>query len=329
MVLWFAPVVDAPRWAGTQKEDTLKRIALLMLLGTMLAYGCSGNGNGQAKVDEKDVVARVGDKVITATQVDQFLKNLPPQVSGRYGPDRIRREIVDGFVSMELIANEARRRGIDKREDMKLKIEMLVDQALARELEQELRKDIKVDEAELKKYYEQNKDKYTAHTRMRASRITVPTEEQAKAVLARIKKGEDFSELAKKFSKDENALRGGSMGTVRQGKLPPELDKVLAGLKEGQVSQPVKTQQGYVILRVDKITEYPQRSYEEMKPRIERMVMREKISKVMNQIKEEAKKKTRVEINEGYFVKIGKPSGPGPEARPAPSAAEPGEDADE
>src|SRR5512137_2478933 len=109
----------------------------------MLISGCSkieqalpGKGTG-AKLDGK-VVAKVGDDVIYDRQIEQFLGQLPPQVSEHYSAREIRKEIAEGLVSMKMLAWEARRRGIDKREDMQLKIAMLADQALAREIEEEL-----------------------------------------------------------------------------------------------------------------------------------------------------------------------------------------------
>lgn len=266
--------------------------------------GCSKSGTEVPGIGgDKDVVARVGDKVIYGKQVEQFIKNLPPQVSGRYGSERIRREIVDGFVSMEMLASEARRRGIDKREDMKLRLEMLVDQALAREVEEELKKGITVEETEIRKYYDEHKDRYGSNTRVHARQITVPSEKDAKAVLEKFRKGEDFAELAKKYSKDEYAQKGGNLGIVREGKLAPDLEKVVFALKEGQVSPVVKTDLGYVIVLVDKVAQSPERPYDQVKKSIERVLMREKLNKAVGDLKADIRKKTKVEINEEYFAK--------------------------
>ncbi len=286
------------------KEENLKKCASCLLAVFILMVGCSesgvsvpGTGGG------KDVVAKVGDKAIYDKQVEQFLGNLPPQVSSRYGPERIRREIVDGFVSMEMLAWEARRRGIDKREDVKLRLEMLADQTLAREIEEELKKGITVDDAEIKKYYDEHKERYGSNPRIHAKQITVPTEEEAKTVLAKIKKGEDFAALAQKYSKDEYAEKGGNIGVVRPGKLPPELDKVVFSLKEGEVGPVVKTEQGYVIIQADKVSKSAEKPYEQVKKSIERVIMREKLNKAVGDLKAEIRKKAKVEVNEEYFAK--------------------------
>jgi peptidyl-prolyl cis-trans isomerase C len=292
------------------KEETLKKSGLVMVLMAAVALmlaGCSESGKGGiGKGDDSDIVATVGDKVIHGKQIEQFLENLPPQVSSRYAPERIRKEIGEGLVSIEMLAWEARRRGIDKRDDVKLKIDMLTDQALAREIEEELKKGITVDDAELKKYYEEHKDRYGSRTRVQARQITVATEAEARAVLDRARKGEDFEALAKKHSKDEYASRGGSIGVVRPGKLPPDMEKVVLGLKEGQVSQVMKAEKGFVIVKADKVTTSKEKPFEQVKKSIERVVMREKLNKAVAELKEEIRKKAKVEIKQEYFAKFDK-----------------------
>lgn len=292
-----------PRTHG-DKEEALKKWSLTVLAAVFMMVGCSESGTKAPAVgSDADVVARVGDKVISDSQVEQFLGNLPPQVSGRYGSDRIRREIVDGFISMELLAWEARRRGIDKRDDVKIKLDMLVDQALAREIEDELRKGISVEESEIKAYYEENKDRYGGSRRIHARMITVPTEGEMKSVLEKFRKGEDFAVLARQYSKDEHAAKGGSLGMVKPGKLPPELDQVVFSLNEGDVSTPVKTGQGYVVVQADKVVQSPEKPYDQVKKSIERVIMREKLNKAVGDMKDEIRKKTTVEINEDYFAR--------------------------
>lgn len=291
----------------------MKRIACLIVVAFVVTAACSKSGTESASGKGGDVVVKVGDKTITAKQIDKFLEAMPPQMRSRYTPDRIRQDIIDGFVSMELLAQEARRRGIDKREDVKLRMELMQDQILAREVEQELKKSIKVDEAELRQYYEQNRERYEAQKRYRARRITVPTEKLAKEVLARIKKGEDFSEIAKQVSTDEFAPRGGYMGILKTSNAPADIRQMLESLKEGEVSRPLKTETGYVIFRMDRITDVPERPFEQVKSSIERNLMREKLAKAVADLKEELKKKTKVEINEAFLSKYGKQEGAAPQ----------------
>jgi len=318
LVLSLAAINETPPLNG-DKEERLKKCAIMVLAAFVLMVGCSESGTKVSGTgDEKDVVARVGDKAIYGNQVEKFLENLPPQVSSRYGPERIRREIVDGFVSMEMLASEARRRGIDKREDVKLRIEMLIDQTLAREVEEELKKGITVEEPEIKKYYDEHKDRYGSNTRVHARQITASTEGEAKSVLEKARKGEDFAELAKKYSKDDFAGKGGNLGIVREGKLPPDLEKAVFSLKEGQTSPVIKTDNGYVVLFAEKVSKSQEKPFDQVKKSIERVIMREKLNKTVADLKADIKKKTKVEINEEYFAKH-KAQGQPPEMNTPPA----------
>jgi len=306
------------------KEENLKKYAFLLLAVSVLVVGCPGSGSKESGTgDDGDVVAKVGEKAIYDKQVEQFLGNLPPQVSSRYGSERIRREIVEGFVSMEMLAGEARRRGIDKREDVKLRLEMLIDQTLAREIEEELKKGITVEEAEIRKYYEDHKDRYGSNLKVHARQITVPTEGEAKTVLEKFRKGENFAALARQYSKDEHAGKGGNLGIVREGKLTPDLEKVAFSLKEGEVSPAVKTDKGYVILFTDRVSKSSEKPYDQVKKSIERVIMREKLNKAVGDLKAEIRKKTKVEINDKYFEKYKAQDQQKDAQQPAAGVAEP------
>jgi peptidyl-prolyl cis-trans isomerase C len=309
----------------------LKKIISLVFVVFMLISGCSkieqalpGKGTG-AKLDDK-VVAKVGDDVIYDRQIEQFLGQLPPQVSEHYSAREIRKEIAEGLVSMKMLAWEARRRGIDKREDMQLKIAMLADQALAREIEEELRKNIKVDESEVKKYYEEHKDRYAPMPRVHAFQIMLATEADAKTVLAKLGKGGDFAQLAKQYSKDAaTAAKGGDLGWLSKGKMDNfnfTLQKVIFDLKEGQVSNIIKTPAGYYIVKAEKVIAGRERPYDQVQKSIERIVMRDKLNKAVGELKAEIRSKAKVEINEKYFTQFKeaeRPKAPGmaPGANPA------------
>lgn len=282
----------------------MKKFGLLSLVIMFMMIGCSETGKGGIGKDG-DVVAKVGDKTISSKQIDKFLENLPPQVSARYGSARIRREIADGFVSMEMLAWEARQRGIDKREDVKLRMELMADQALARELEEEIRKGIKVSEDEIKKYYDEHQDRYGARSRVFAKQIMVASEADAKAVLDKIRKGADFADLAKQYSKDaESAAKGGDIGLVMPGRLDPAVEKAAMSLKEGEVTPPVKTDKGFFIVKAQKVVEGKEKPYDQVKKSIENVLVRERLNKAIGDLKAEVKKKAKVEVNEKYFTQF-------------------------
>ncbi|ANB59427.1 peptidylprolyl isomerase [Anoxybacteroides amylolyticum] len=145
--------------------------------------------------------------------------------------------------------------------------------------------DVKVTEDELKQYYNQYKPK------IRASHILVKDEKTAKEIKAKLDKGEDFAKLAKEYSQDTgSAQNGGDLGWFGPGKMVKEFEDAAYALNVGQVSQPVKTEYGYHIIKVTDKKKKP--SYEQMKEEIEFEVKKNKIdaskmeSKVEKLIKE-------------------------------------------
>jgi peptidyl-prolyl cis-trans isomerase C len=299
----------------------LKKFGSLFLVVLFMMVGCSGSDKGAgASGKDGDMVARVGDRIISGKQIDKFLENLPPQVSSRYGAARIRREIADGFVNMEMMAWEARKRGIDKREDVKLKMDLIVDQSLARELEEDLRKGITVSDSDTKKYYDEHQDRYGARTNVFARQIMLASEPEAKSVADKLKKGGNFGDLAKQFSKDqETASRGGEIGLVTPGKLDPALEKAVFSLKEGETSPIVKTAKGFYLLKADRVASSKEKPYDEVKKSIENLIVREKVKKAVSDLKEEVRKKAKVEVNEKYFAQF-KDATPEPNPLPTPGA---------
>jgi parvulin-like peptidyl-prolyl isomerase len=221
---------------------------------------------------------------------------------------------------MEMLAWEAHKRGIDKREDVRLKMDLVVDQSLARELEEDIRKGIKVSDADTKKYYDEHQDKYGARTRVFARQIMLATEPEAKSMADKIKKGGNFEDLAKQFSKDkESAPKGGEIGLVMPGRLDPALEKAVFSLKEGETSPIVKTAKGFYLLKAERVASSKEKPYDEMKKSIENLMIREKVNKAISDLKEEVKKKAKVEVNEKYFAQF-KDAAPQSNPLPIPGA---------
>lgn len=130
--------------------------------------------------------------------------------------------------------------------------------------------DVKVTEDELKQYYNQYKPQ------IRASHILVKDEKTAQEIKAKLDKGEDFAKLAKEYSQDTgSAQNGGDLGWFGPGKMVKEFEDAAYALNVGQVSQPVKTEYGYHIIKVTDKKKKP--SYEQMKEEIEFEVKKNKI----------------------------------------------------
>jgi len=299
---------------------------MLLILACAGFAGCSKFGAGEkGKVAlGSDVVAQVGGEKITAKDIDEILSHIPGQYRQRYSTAQGRREIIDGMVNIKMLAWEARNRGMDKRDSVKMKIAFLTDQTLAKELESELKKSFKVSEAEVAKYYQEHQDKYVTPERIKASHILVDSEAQAKAILGQIKKGADFGQLARQSSKCPSAQRGGDLGWFGKGKMDPAFEKAAFALKKGELGDVVKSSSGYHVVRLDDRRETRTRTLEQVSRSIERIIQRERMEKELASLKESIKKKAPVAVNDEYFKKFANepqppaegPGMPGPMPRP-------------
>ncbi|NUK28658.1 peptidylprolyl isomerase [Parageobacillus sp. VR-IP] len=152
--------------------------------------------------------------------------------------------------------------------------------------------DIKVTEKELKEYYNSYKPK------IRASHILVKDEKTAKEIKAKLDKGEDFAKLAKQYSQDPgSATNGGDLGWFGPGKMVKEFEDAAYKLKVGQVSDPVKTDYGYHIIKVT--AKEKKKPFNEMKDEIEFEVKQRKLdpTKVQSKV-EKLVKDAKVEIED-------------------------------
>ena len=125
---------------------------------------------------------------------------------------------------------------------------------------------------------------------MRARHILVPTEDEAKAILAEIKKGTDFAELAKQKSKDPGAAaEGGDLGYFTKDQMVPEFAEVAFKMNKGEVSDPVKTQFGWHIIKVEDKRNKPVPAFEQVKDQIETFVARRAQAEYIAKLREAAK----------------------------------------
>jgi peptidyl-prolyl cis-trans isomerase C len=142
----------------------------------------------------------------------------------------------------------------------------------------------------MKKVYDEAVKQVGPEQEVRARHILVPTEAEAKAVLAEIKKGTDFAELAKQKSKDPGAAaEGGDLGYFSKEQMVPEFAEAAFKMEKGQVSEPVKTQFGWHIIKVEDKRTKPIPEFDAIKDQIETYVSRKAQSDFVHKLQEDAK----------------------------------------
>jgi peptidyl-prolyl cis-trans isomerase C len=185
---------------------------------------------------------------------------------------------------------EARKRGLETSEDYKAQIELARQSLLIRELFASFQKKNPVTEAEIKAEY----DKFVAANggkEYRARHILVDKEDEAKTLIADIKKGAKFEDLAKKASKDPGSgANGGDLDWANAASYVPEFSNAMVKLEKGQMTDtPIKSQFGFHVIRVDDVREAQLPKMEEVKPQITQQLTQAKLAKYQDDLRAKAK----------------------------------------
>ena len=220
--------------------------------------------------DEDPVVARVNgvdirqsDLAFAEEEIGGNMPTIPPEQKRDY--------LINYLVDVIVLSQAAEKQKLGDRPDVKRRLAFDHNRLLMESLLQDAGKSALSDEAERKVYDEavkQVKNEEEVHAR----HILVPTEDEAKAILAQLKGGADFATLAKEKSKDPGAAEGGDLGYFTKEQMVPEFAEVAFKLGKGQLSDPVKTQFGWHIIKVEDKRTRPTPTFEQVKPQIENYV---------------------------------------------------------
>ena len=273
------------------------------------------------------VVITVGDQKITAAQFDQIVMGLAPQYQAAVrGAGR--KSFADQLARVLLLAQEGKRRKLDESAGYQTQILFQNANVLAGMTYDQLGKDAKIDEADVRKYYDEHKkdfDQVRARhilIRMQGSPLPVKpgqkdlteAEAQAKAqdVRKRIVEGhEEFEAVARAESDDNGSgANGGDLGFFHHGQMVPPFEEAAFAMKPGEISEPVKTQFGYHIIKIESV-----KTYEELRPDVEKKMRPEMAQKALTDME----KKAGVKLDPDFFP--APPAPPAPHAAPAPAPA--------
>jgi peptidyl-prolyl cis-trans isomerase C len=309
----------------------MKRIAASLFLIALLV-SCSQKTAEQQT--QGPFVAKVGDDVITQADFERELSSLPDYAKQMFEGETGKEKFLDEMIKKDILYQEALKKGIDKDPDFRSKLEEFRKLTLASVLlEKEIMSKDKVSEQEVKDYYNKHKEEFTTTSRIRASHILVKTEAEANSVLARLKKGEKFEDIARKESLDKaSAVNGGDIGYFSRGQLVPEFERAAASLQVGELSGPVKTPYGYHIIRVTDKKAGPVLEFARVKDIIAQKLSGERQKAAFDNYIAELRKNYKVEINKDILAQIAPEAAqpePGQAAPAKPSDVNPGKKAEQ
>nr|WP_315481133.1 peptidyl-prolyl cis-trans isomerase [uncultured Undibacterium sp.] len=220
-------------------------------------------------------LATVNGKAIPASKAEPFVKQALAQ--GQKDTPQLRAMIKDRLVGTEVLLQEAEKAGYSKNEDVKIQIEMARQQILIQSLMRAHVEKNPVSEADIKAAY----DKWKAQNgdnEYHPFHILVEKEDDAKAIISKLKGGAKFEELAKQSKDTGSAAKGGDLDWVSQANVPPAFATALATLKKGQFTEtPVKTEVGFHVIKLDDVRPLKLPTMEEVKQQIGESLVQEKV----------------------------------------------------
>jgi len=207
--------------------------------------------------------------------------------------------VLDQIISEKLLIQEAKNRGLEQDKDVLEQIKNTTEQILVQSLiEKEIIRKVKVNDQEALTYYEENKDNFITKEQVYLYNILVETEEVAKDILEKLKAGGDFIEIAKEKSTGPSAAQGGDLGYISKGDLIPEIENDVFALEIGNISDIIKSQYGFHILKVTDKKPEVLKTFEEVKEEIVQTLLPTKQKEAFDNLLEELKSKVTIEINE-------------------------------
>ncbi|MGJ5151634.1 MULTISPECIES: peptidylprolyl isomerase [unclassified Bradyrhizobium] len=231
-----------------------------------------------AKVNGAEI--RKSDVTLAEEELGQSLAQMDPATKDE--------NVLSFLIDMKLVAKAAEDKKVADTEEFKKRLaftrnRLLMDSLLASEGKAATTPDA------MKKVYEEAAKQIGGEQEVHARHILVETEDDAKAVKAELAKGADFAELAKKKSKDPGASDGGDLGFFTKEQMVPEFANVAFSLEPGKISDPVKTQFGWHVIKVEEKRSRKPPEFDQVKGQIETYVTRKAQADYVGKLREAAK----------------------------------------
>jgi peptidyl-prolyl cis-trans isomerase C len=277
------PIPAMPR----RSSGAIALTACILLLVSGLG-GCSKNSSSDVSANAADgVVARVNGVDIKQSDLALAEEDLGADVQAA-SPEAKREHLIAYLADIIMVTQAADKKNVADNPDFKRRLAFLRNKLLMGfELQEEAKAAIS-DEA-LRQTYDDAVRSSGGQEEVRARHILVEKEDDAKAILEQLKAGGDFAALAKEKSKDPGAADGGDLGYFTKDQMVPEFAEVAFKMYPGQLSNPVKTQFGWHIIKVeDKRTKQPPQ-FEAVKGQIEAFLTRKAQTDFIAKLRQTAK----------------------------------------
>ena len=281
-------------------EIKKRSVSWVLALVCLLCFPLSCNKAQPLK--EKELV-RVNDRIITLDEFEGEMEQLPQFYKLHMVTEEGRRKFLQDLINQELLLQEAREKGLDKDEKILADVERIKKGLIISALMEALceGKDVVSDE-EVASYYRENKEEFFLE-KVRVRHIMVKTFAEAQKIKQMLEEGADFISLAKRYSISPSREQGGDLGYIERGKVGKEFEQAAFALKKrGELSDIVKAELGYHIIRLEDKIGPRQRTFPEVQEEIRNRLRNKKREKILAAHLHDLREGAQIIIHEELLV---------------------------
>ncbi|RMH68721.1 MAG: hypothetical protein D6675_15050 [Gemmatimonadetes bacterium] len=282
----------------------ISRTLMIGLTLFMAVFACSQQSVSN---DGATVVVKIGDDVITLEQLEARLQDVPSFAQKNYQGEMGKLRMLNQMIDEKLVVLDAKAKKLDQLPRVQARLEQIREQMMKQELfNDEITSKVNVTDEDVKAYYKAHIDYFTQPEKVKVRHILVNSETDAQAVLARLRKGESFEDLAEELSQDpKTAKRGGLIGLITKGQeirfvgKSEAFENAAFSLEAGEVSdQIIQTDKGYHIIKVDERIAESTQPVDEVREQVEAAVRREKMTELRDALMTQLKADYQIKVYE-------------------------------
>ncbi|WP_297639802.1 peptidylprolyl isomerase [uncultured Clostridium sp.] len=237
---------------------------------------------------ENKILATVGSYEITEKELNDLIAKYPADRKAMVESEMGRKQLLEQMIQVELFDKLGKELKVNETNEYKEIIERLQKEILAQATIEKVLVDVTVTDDEIKAFYEANEDKFSEKATVSAKHILVENEEDAKKIREEILSGAtSFEDAAVKYSSCPSKEQGGNLGAFGEGMMVPEFEKAAFEAELNEITEPVKTQFGYHLIKVESKNEAKTKEFEEVKAAVaQQLVQQAQQKKFMDTIKD-------------------------------------------
>jgi peptidyl-prolyl cis-trans isomerase C len=267
----------------------------IALLATTFVIGCDTIAEAEKAEPKREAktegasVATVNGKSIPQARVDFFVKQLTAQ--GQTDTPELRKNVREELINREIVAQEAMKKGLDQKPDFTAQLDVAKQNLLVGAYFKEYAEANPIKEEDLKAEYEKIKAQQVPSKEYLARHILVEKEAEAKDIIAKLKKGADFNELAIEKSKDTGSkIKGGELGWAPASNYVKPFADALTSLKKGEyTSTPVQSEFGWHVIKLEDERTSEALPFDEIKHLVQQRLQKQQLEKLLADLRSKAK----------------------------------------